>query len=176
MCKSLYLLDGHSLAHRAFYALPLLQNSSGEYTNAVFGFARMFFKLLDDEKPDYIMVAFDKKAPTFRHKEYDDYKAQRKEMPEELQPQIKLIKDLLGVLKIPIVAMNGYEADDLIGTLACRGEKEGYNVRIVTGDRDSFQLVSDRVNVVYTRKGISDIERYDLDKVRGKYGLEPEQL
>jgi len=176
MCKKLYLLDGHSLAHRAFYALPLLQNSSGEYTNAVFGFARMLFKLLDDEKPDYIMVAFDKKAPTFRHEEFMEYKANRKKMPEELGPQIGLIKELLEVLKIPIVALDGYEADDVIGTLARRGEKEGYKVRIVTGDRDSLQLVNEQTSVLYTRKGITDIERYDLKKVRERYGLEPEQL
>jgi DNA polymerase-1 len=176
MCKKLYLLDGHSLAHRAFYALPLLQNSSGEYTNAVFGFARMLFKLLDDEKPDYIMVAFDKKAPTFRHEEFMEYKANRKKMPEELGPQIGLIKELLEALKIPIVALDGYEADDVIGTLARRGEKEGYKVRIVTGDRDSLQLVNEQTSVLYTRKGITDIERYDLKKVRERYGLEPEQL
>ncbi len=176
MCKKLYLLDGHSLAHRAFYALPLLQNSAGEYTNAVFGFARMLFKLLDDEEPDYIMVAFDKKAPTFRHEEFEEYKAHRKKMPAELSPQIGLIKELLKTLKIPIVAIDGYEADDVIGTLARKGEDEGYIIRIVTGDRDSLQLVNEKTNVLYTRKGITDIDRYDFNKVAERYGLEPEQL
>jgi DNA polymerase I len=176
MSKSLYLLDGHSLAHRAFYALPLLRNSGGEYTNAIFGFARMLFRLIDDENPNLMVVAFDKKGPTFRHKEYEEYKAQRKKMPDELTPQIPLIKKLLKTLRIPILEIDGFEADDVIGTLACRGEEEGYEVRIVTGDRDAFQLVSDKINVLYTRKGITEIDRYDLDKVRERYELEPEKL
>lgn len=176
MSKRLFLLDGHSLAHRAFYALPLLQNSSGEYTNAVFGFARMLFRLIDDEDPDLMLVAFDKKAPTFRHEEYEDYKANRKKMPDELSPQIPLIKELLRVLKIPVLEIEGYEADDVIGTLARKGEEEGLEVRIVTGDRDALQLVTEKINVIYTRRGITEIDNYDLDKVRERYQLEPGQL
>ncbi|MFP4016116.1 MAG: 5'-3' exonuclease H3TH domain-containing protein, partial [Halanaerobiales bacterium] len=176
MSDKLFLLDGHSLAHRAFYALPLLQNDDGEYTNAVFGFARMLFRLIDDENPEYLIVAFDKKAPTFRHEEYEDYKATRKKMPDELSPQIPLIKKLLEGLKIPIIGKEGYEADDVIGTLAKIGEEKGLDVRIVTGDRDSLQLVTDKINVFYTRRGITDIVQYDLVKVREKYELEPEQL
>ncbi len=176
MSKKLFLLDGHSLAHRAFYALPLLTNQNGEYTNAVFGFARMLFRLIDNEQPDLLSVAFDKKGPTFRHEEYEDYKADRKKMPDELSPQISLIKDMLKALKIPIFEKSGYEADDVIGTLAKRGEKEGWNVAIVTGDRDALQLVTDNIEVMYTKKGISDITEYTLDKVREKYELEPKQL
>ncbi len=176
MNKRLFLLDGHSLAHRAFYALPLLTNSDGEYTNAVFGFCRMLFKLIDDENPELLAVAFDKKAPTFRHKEYEDYKANRKKMPDELSPQIGLIKEVLKALKIPIFEIEGYEADDVIGTLAREGEAEGMDAVIVTGDRDSLQLVTDKVNVLYTRKGISDIVKYNLDRVRKDYELEPSQL
>ncbi|MTI61534.1 MAG: DNA polymerase I [Firmicutes bacterium] len=176
MGKRLFLLDGHSLAHRAFYALPLLQNSEGEYTNAVFGFARMLFKLIDDEKPDLMLVAFDKKAPTFRHEEYEDYKANRKKMPDELSPQISLIKKLLEYLKIPILSLEGYEADDVIGTLAVMADKKGIEVKIVTGDRDSLQLVNAHINVLYTRKGISDIVEYNKEKIQERYGLSPRQL
>ncbi len=176
MKERIFLLDGHSLAHRAFYALPLLTNSSGEYTNSVFGFARMLFKLIDDENPEYLAVAFDKKAPTFRHKEYEEYKSTRKKMPEELSPQIDLIKEMLDLLGIPIFEIDGYEADDVIGTLAREGESEGLEVIIVTGDRDALQLVTDDIKVMYTKKGITDIVDYNLDKVREKYELEPQQL
>lgn len=176
MNKRLFLLDGHSLAHRAFYALPLLQNSDGEYTNAVFGFARMLFRLIEDEEVDHMIVAFDKKAPTFRHEEYEEYKSNRKKMPEELSPQIALIKKLIEGLNIPIISKTGFEADDVIGTLAQKGEKEGMEVRIVTGDRDSLQLVSENTKVYYTRKGITDIVKYDKEKIEKKYELKPEQL
>lgn len=176
MAEKLFLLDGHSLAHRAFYALPLLQNKDGEYTNAVYGFARMLLRLIEDEKPDYMIVVFDRKEPTFRHKEYPDYKGNRKEMPEELGPQFPLIEEFLKGLNIATISKAGYEADDIIGTLAKKAEAEGMEVRIVTGDRDSLQLVDDRINVLYTKRGISDIEKYDYKKVVEKYELEPEQL
>ncbi len=176
MTQKIYLLDGHSLAHRAFYALPLLNNSEGEYTNAVFGFSRMLFKLIDEENPDLLAVAFDKKAPTFRHEEYKEYKANRKKMPEELSPQIKLIKKMLAVLDIPTIGVDGYEADDVIGTLAKKGESKGMEVIIVTGDRDALQLVTDNIKVMYTKKGITNIDLYDLKKVREDYELEPQQL
>ncbi len=172
----IFLLDGHSLAHRAFYALPLLTNSEGEYTNSVFGFSRMLFKLLDDEEPDLIAVAFDKEAPTFRHKEYEDYKSSRKKMPEELQPQIGLIKKVLAGLNIPLFEIEGYEADDVIGTLAKNAEREELDVYIVTGDRDALQLVTDNIHVLYTKKGITDLIEYDPKKVKEEYDLEPEKL
>src|SRR6056297_1118982 len=174
--KTLFLLDGHSLTHRAFYALPLLTNDEGEYTNAVFGFARMFFSLIDEWDPDRLVVAFDLKAPTFRHEEYDDYKANRKKMPDELVPQIKLLQETLDILKIPMISEKGYEADDLLGTMAKDAEKEGYQVYIVTGDRDALQLVSDNIRVMYTRRGISDIVLYDIEKVKEKYEMPPEKL
>ena len=176
MSDKLFLLDGHSLAHRAFYALPLLQNNDNEYTNAVFGFARMLFRLIEDENPDYLIVAFDKKAPTFRHKEFEDYKGNRKKMPDELSPQFSLIKTLLKGLNIPIVSKDGFEADDLIGTLAKTGESKGLDVRIITGDRDALQLVSNKINIFYTRRGITDLVKYDLKKVKEKYEIEPDQL
>ena len=174
--EKLFLLDGHSLAHRSFYALPLLTNESGEYTNSVFGFVRMLFKIIDDEKPDHIAVAFDLKGPTFRHEEYEDYKAGRKKTPDELIPQIDLIKDVLRSLNIPIITKEGYEADDVIGTIAKTAGEKGINVKIVTGDRDALQLVDKRINIIYTRKGISDIVEYDIKKVKDKYELKPDQL
>src|SRR6056297_716822 len=174
--KTLFLLDGHSLTHRAFYALPLLTNDQGEYTNAVFGFIRMLFSLTDEWNPDRMIVTFDKKAPTFRHEEYEEYKANRKEMPEELAPQIPMLQETIKKLKIPMMAKEGYEADDLLGTLSKEAAEEGYKVYIVTGDRDALQLVSENVNVLYTRKGISDLVKFDLDKVMEKYELTPEKL
>jgi DNA polymerase-1 len=174
--EKLFLLDGHSLAHRSFYALPLLTNESGEYTNSVFGFVRMLFKIIDDGKPDHIAVAFDLKGPTFRHEEYEDYKAGRKKTPDELIPQIDLIKDVLRSLNIPIITKKGYEADDVIGTIAKIAGKKGIDVKIVTGDRDALQLVDERINIIYTRKGISDIVEYDVKKVKDKYELKPDQL
>lgn len=174
--KTLFLLDGHSLTHRAFYALPLLTNDEGEYTNAVFGFIRMLFSLNDEWNPDRMIITFDKKAPTFRHEEYEDYKGNRKKMPEELVPQIPLLQQTIEKLKIPMLAQEGYEADDLLGTLSKKAEEKGYKVYIVTGDRDALQLVSEDVNVLYTRKGISDLVKFDLDKVMEKYELTPEKL
>ncbi len=174
--EKLYLLDGHSLAHRAFYALPLLTTESGEYTNSVFGFAKMLFKIIDEEKPDHIAVAFDLKGPTFRHEEYEDYKAGRKKTPDELIPQIDLIKNVLESLNIPIVKKEGFEADDVIGTIAKEASEKGIDVKIVTGDRDALQLIDEHINVIYTRKGITDIIEYDIDKVKEKYELEPRQL
>lgn len=176
MSDRIFLLDGHSLAHRAYYALPQLTNSDGEYTNSVFGFCRMLFKLLDEEDPELITVAFDKKAPTFRHEEYEEYKATRKKMPEELQPQIGLIKDVLDALNIPTFEIGGYEADDIIGTLARKAEEEGLEVNIVSGDRDTLQLVTEKTNVLYTKKGITNMTEYNLDKVREEYEMEPEKL
>jgi DNA polymerase-1 len=174
--KTLFLLDGHSITHRAFYALPLLTNDEGEYTNAVFGFMRMLFSLIDEWEPDRMIVTFDKKAPTFRHEEYEDYKANRKKMPEELVPQIPMLQKTLEKLKIPLAAQEGYEADDLLGTLSKQAAEKDYKVFIVTGDKDALQLVSENVNVMYTRKGLSDLVLYNLDKVKEKYELPPEKL
>ncbi|RQD70970.1 MAG: DNA polymerase I, partial [Halanaerobium sp. MSAO_Bac5] len=128
--KTLFLLDGHSITHRAFYALPLLTNDEGQYTNAVFGFIRMLFSLTDEWNPDRMVVTFDKKAPTFRHEEYEEYKANRKKMPEELVPQIPMLQQTLAKLEIPIIAQEGYEADDLLGTLSKQAAAQDYDVYI----------------------------------------------
>ncbi|MCK4259277.1 MAG: DNA polymerase I [Halanaerobiales bacterium] len=174
--KSLFLLDGNSLTHRAFYALPPMNTKDGVPTNAAFGFIRMLLKLIKDEKPDFLAVAFDLKAPTFRHKEFAEYKGTRKKTPDELVPQFDLIKEIVRAFDIPIYSLEGYEADDLLGTLAKAGEKQGHHVTIVTGDRDALQLVSENIRVMYNKKGITDIEDYTLEKVREKYGVDPIQL
>lgn len=174
--KCLYLLDGNSLTHRAFYALPPMNNAEGLPTNAVFGFTRMLLKLIKDEKPDFLAVAFDMKAPTFRHREFLAYKGTRDKTPDELIPQFELVRDVLNAFAIPIFMKEGYEADDLLGTLAKTGERQGHHVTIVTGDRDAFQLVSENIRVMYNKKGITDIEDINLAKVREKYGIEPIQL
>ncbi len=174
--NEVYFLDGHSLAHRAFYALPMLTNSEGEYTNSVFGFTKMLLRLMDENSPGFLAVAFDREGKTFRHEEYEDYKADRKETPEELKPQFDRIKGLLDVFNIPIFESEGYEADDIIGTLARQAENQGYIVNIVTGDRDALQLVDDNINVLYTKQGITDLVKYNLERVREEYELEPDQL
>ena len=174
--KTIYLIDTYSLAHRAFYALPLLTNSAGEYTNSVYGFTRMLLSLIDDKEPDMLAAAFDMEAPTFRHEAYEDYKADRKETPEELKPQFALIREVLEEFNIPIYEKEGFEADDIIGTLAKQASSRGYKVVIITGDRDALQLVEDNIEIMYTRKGLSDIVTYDLSRVREDYELEPEQL
>ncbi|MFO7818815.1 MAG: DNA polymerase I [Halanaerobacter sp.] len=175
--ENLYLLDGNSLTYRAFYALPeSLTKSDGTVTNAVYGFTRMLISLVNNNKVDCLGVAFDLAAPTFRHEEYDDYKGNRKETPDTLKPQFGMVKDVLDSLDVPTFEKEGFEADDLIGTLAQKAEEEGYHVTIVTGDRDNLQLISDNIDVMYTRKGISDIIDYDLEKFREEYELEPLQL
>ncbi len=174
--KTLFLLDGNSLTHRAFYALPPMNAADGTPTNAAFGFTRMFLKLIKDENPDFLAVAFDLKAPTFRHKEFDAYKGTRKKTPDELVPQFDIIKEILRAFDIPIYSIEGYEADDILGTMAKAGEKQGHQVTIVTGDRDALQLVSENIRIMYNKKGITDIEDYTLENVREKYGIEPIQL
>ncbi|SDL94308.1 DNA polymerase I [Halarsenatibacter silvermanii] len=174
--EKIYLLDGHSLAHRAFYALPMLTNSDGEYTNSVFGFTKMLLSLIDEKSPEYLAVAMDKEGKTFRHEEYEEYKADRKETPAELKPQFDKIKKVLELLKIPLYEKKGFEADDLIGTIANKAAGESLKVVIVSGDRDVLQLVDKNISVLYTSGGIKDRTFYDLEKVREEYELEPEQL
>ncbi|MCR4443367.1 MAG: DNA polymerase I [Peptococcaceae bacterium] len=170
------LIDGNSLAHRAFYAVPMLSNSKGFITNAIYGFCNMLFKIVEEEKPEYVAVAFDKGKIVFRHQDYGDYKAQRKATPDELRPQFPVLKELLRAMRIAVFECEGYEADDIIGTLARRGEDEGLQVVIVTGDRDALQLVSPRTKVVLTKKGISELETFDEETLKKKYGLLPEQM
>ncbi len=174
--KKLVLVDGHSLAYRAFHALPPdLQTSQGELTNAVYGFTTMLLGVLQEEDPDYAVVTFDK-GPSFRVRDYPEYKAHRDKMPDEMRGQMQRVRQLVEALGIPIVEQEDFEADDLLGTLARQAEEEGVDVVIVTGDRDALQLVSDRVSVLTSGRRFSDTIRYTPEKVREKYGLEPEQL
>lgn len=173
--EKLMILDGNSLAHRAFYALPLLTTTTGHYTNAVLGFTNMLQKVVRQEQPDYVAVAFDKGKP-FRHQDYEEYKAHRKATPEELRPQFPLIKRVLGAFNIPALEMAGYEADDLIGTVTRLAVERGLEVLVVTGDKDMLQLVSKQVKALITRKGISEIDCYTEAEVFKRYGLRPEQI
>lgn len=168
----LVLLDSNSLVNRAFYALPNLTNKKGEHTGAVFGYVNMLLKLINTYKPTHIIAAFDRKAPTFRKAMYEGYKATRKPMPEELASQIQPLKDLLTAMNIPIAELDGFEADDVIGTLAKRYACETY---IVTGDRDSLQLIDDSTTVLLTKKGITEIAVYD-EKALAEEGLTPSQI
>jgi DNA polymerase-1 len=174
--KRIFLLDGHSLAYRAFFALPPdLATSSGQVTNAVYGFTSMLIKMLSEEKPDYIAVAFDKGRPTVRLEQYADYKAGRPEAPDEFRQQLGLIREVLETLAIPIVEVEGHEADDAIATLACRASERGLETVIVTADRDFFQLVRPGISVMFNRRGISDIVTYDVKAVTDRFALPPEK-
>lgn len=170
------LIDGNSLLYRAFYALPLLHNSEGVYTNAVYGFLTMFNRVKANEQPTHIVIAFDKGRETFRNGIYQEYKATRKETPEELSGQFQLLRDVLDAANVFYIEMQGYEADDIIGTLSKRACDDRTECVIVTGDNDSLQLVSEHVHVLMTRKGITDIEHYDPLKVKEKWEVEPEQM
>jgi DNA polymerase-1 len=174
--RKLLLLDGHSLAYRAFFALPdTLVTSSGQVTNAVYGFTAMLMKLLADERPQGVVVCFDKGAPQFRLDRYADYKAGRAATPDLFKQQLPLIREVLESLRIPMVELGGYEADDLLATLTKQAREEGCEVIIVTGDRDILQLVRDGVAVIMTRRGISDVIRYDAPTVVERYGVSPEK-
>ena len=175
------LVDGNSIMNRAFYGIMgsrMLTTKDGKYTNAVYGFLAIMFKLLEDVKPKYMAVAFDLKAPTARHKMYEGYKANRKGMPDELAEQMPMIKEILRAMNIDIVEMEGYEADDVLGTLSCYGEKQGLDVIILSGDRDTFQLATNKVTIriPHTKGGKSETDEYDAKKIKEKYGLKPKQL
>jgi DNA polymerase-1 len=175
--RKLALIDGNSLLYRAFFALPTtLATTDGRVTNAVYGFTSMLIRLLREEKPDAIVVAFDLPGKTFRHEAYEHYKAHRPETPNELVSQMPLARQVLDALAIPVVEKEGFEADDVLGTLARRAAAEGDEVMIVTGDRDAFQLIDEHVRVMTTRKGISDIVVYDRDGVVERYGIPPERV
>jgi DNA polymerase I len=174
--KRLFLLDGHSLSYRAFFALPpSLATSSGQVTNAVYGFTSMLIKLLTEEHPDLIAVAFDVGKPTARLEKYAEYKAGRPETPDEFRQQLGLIVEVLETLNIPVIGIEGHEADDAIATLAVRALKEGIEVVVVTADRDFFQLVRPGITVMFNVKGISDIRVYDVDAVTERFGLPPDK-
>lgn len=174
--EKLLILDGHSLMNRAFYALPPLTNADGLHTNALYGFTSMLFKMRDEIKPDYIVCTFDRKAPTFRHEEYKEYKAGRKKMPPELAEQFPTLKELLKLFAIDIFEIDGFEADDLIGTLAVFAETKDIEVFIVTGDKDALQLASDNINVMITKKGITEKEVYNKKRMIEELGVTPSQF
>ena len=169
--KKIVLIDGNSLINRAYFALPPLNNSGGEPVQAVYGFATMLVKTVETVSPDCIVVAFDRHEPTFRHKMYEGYKAHRKHMPEDLLSQMPILKAMLDVMGIVRVELAGYEADDLIGTLAKRFDARTY---IITGDRDSFQLVDDHISVLYTKRGITETEEITVESLQTLYGLTPQ--
>ncbi|WP_027632407.1 DNA polymerase I [Clostridium hydrogeniformans] len=174
--EKLLILDSNSLMNRAYYALPLLSNSEGIHTNAVLGFTSMLFKMKEDINPDYVVATFDRKAPTFRHVEYKDYKAGRKKMPPELAEQFPIVKDMLKLMDINIFEIDGFEADDLIGTLANHAEKNNMEVYIVTGDKDALQLASKNIKVVITKKGITEKVIYDENAMVEEYGITPKEF
>ncbi len=178
MAKKLLLIDGNSIINRAFYGLPDLTNSSGMHTNAVLGFLNIFFKVLDDEKPSNVYVAFDLKAPTFRHEMYDAYKGTRKPMPEELREQVPLLKEVLTAMGICIVQKEGYEADDILGTLAKQGEAKDFAVTVLSGDRDLLQLATDtiKIRIPKTHKGVTEVFDYNAKDVEAEYGVTPVQF
>ncbi|WP_270504316.1 DNA polymerase I [Paraclostridium sordellii] len=176
MDKTLVIIDGNSIINRAFYALPDLTNKQGLHTNAIYGFTTMLFKIIENYKPTHISVAFDKKAPTFRHLEYKEYKAGRKKMPDELREQIEPLKNLLDAFKINRLELEGYEADDIIGTVSLKAEKEGYKVFIVTGDKDAIQLASKTTTTLITKKGVGEVDEFDFDEVMKKYEMTPNQF
>lgn len=174
--KKLVIIDAYALAHRSYHALPPLISPAGVLVNGVYGFMLVFLKMLHDLKPDYLMAAFDLAQPTFRHKEYQEYKAQRVKAPENFYGQVGLIKEIFKIWQIPMIEKEGFEADDLIGAITQKFKKEDLNIIILTGDLDALQLVDDRVCVYTLRRGLQDSVIYDKDAVRQKYDLEPAQL
>jgi DNA polymerase-1 len=173
----LLLLDGHSLAYRAFFALPVenFSTTTGQPTNAVYGFTSMLINVLRDEQPTHLAVAFDVSRKTFRSEIYADYKANRSESPTDFRGQVSLVQEVLGALHVPVITAENYEADDVIATLTVQAVEQGMDVLICTGDRDALQLVNEHVTVLYPRKGVSDLTRFTPEEVETKYGLSPSQ-
>ena len=178
MCEKILLIDGHSILNRAFYGLPDLTNSEGLHTGAVYGFLNILFKVLGEEKPEYLAVAFDRSEPTFRHTKYPEYKGTRKPMPQELKEQIPLLKEMLEKMGITTVSLAGFEADDILGTLAKKGEEKGMDVIILSGDRDLLQLATKKtmIRLPRTAKGQTVIEDYKEDQVQERYLVTPAQI
>ena len=178
MGEKLILIDGHSILNRAFYGVPDLTNAEGIHTNALYGFLNILFKFLDEEKPDYITVAFDLSAPTFRHKAFDGYKGTRKPMQPELKQQVPLMKELLKAMNITVVEQEGYEADDILGTIAKESAAKGIDVSIVSGDRDLLQLADEhiKIRIPKTKKGVTEVEDYYPSDVFNLYGVTPHEF
>ncbi|WP_297436901.1 DNA polymerase I [uncultured Clostridium sp.] len=174
--ERLLILDGNSLLNRAFFGIPPLSNKNGVCTNAILGFSNMLFKMKNDIAPDHIVCTFDRKAPTFRHLEFKDYKAGRNKMPSELAQQFPLVKELLKMLSVTMYEIDGFEADDIIGSLAKYAEEEGMEVFIMTGDRDALQLATDNTNVCITKTGVSEVDCYDRERMMEDYGVTPTQF
>ncbi len=176
MKETFMILDGNNLVYRAFFALPLLKNSRGQYTNAVYGFTTMLLRLLKEEDPAYLAVAFDLAAPTFRHQVYADYKAKRERAPDELREQIPLVKDILRAMEVEILEVEGFEADDVIGTCCEKSAHQGVESLIVSGDADVFQLISPHTRVVQVKKGVTQTQLLDREGLKDRMGLFPEQV
>ena len=178
MSKKLVLIDGHSILNRTFYGVPELTNAEGLHTNAIYGFLNILFKLLEEEKPDGLAVAFDLPAPTFRHEMFAEYKGTRKPMPEELRQQVPVMKQVLQAMGILVMEKAGLEADDILGTMAKRGEKEGYEVSLVSGDRDLLQIATERIKIRIpkTKGGRTEIEDYYAEDVKARYQVTPAQF
>jgi len=175
--KKLILIDGNAILHRAYHSLPPFKTSKGETTNAIFGFIRMLIDIYMKEQPDYLGIAWDRKAPTFRHEKYEEYKATRAAPPDDLYPQLPRLKDVISAFNVPMLEKDGYEADDLLGTAAHKAEQEpDLETVIVTGDQDAFQLVSDKTLIMAPIRGVSEVKLYDAEKVKEKYGIRPDQV
>lgn len=176
MSKKLVLIDGNSLLFRAYYALPLLHNDSGVYTNAVYGFTNILLNILEEEKPTHMLVAFDAGKTTFRHSSYKEYKGGRQKTPPELSEQFPLTRELLKAFNIPQYELDLYEADDIIGTLSLEGDKNDWEVKVISGDQDLLQLVSKQVTVDLTKKGVSEVVSYTPDSIVKEMELTAEQI
>ena len=176
--KKIVLIDGHSILNRAYYGIPLLTSSDGVHTNAVYGFLNILFKVLEEESADYLAVAFDLHAPTFRHKMYPAYKGTRHPMPDELREQVPLMKQMLTAMNVPLMMLEGYEADDLLGTVSLSMEEKGLDVRVISGDRDLLQLASDRteIRIPKTKAGGTEVEDYFAEQVKERYQVTPTQF
>ena len=178
MSKRVVLIDGHSILNRAFYGVPMLTNSEGLHTNGVYGFLNIMYKVIEEENADGVIVSFDLKAPTFRHKMFDAYKGTRKPMPQELHEQVPVLKEVLATMGIPIITKEGYEADDILGTLGRMCEEKGYDVTIVSGDRDLLQLATQKVKISIpkTKAGGTQVENYYAEDVLKAYQVTPTQF
>ncbi|WP_158736609.1 DNA polymerase I [Alteribacillus sp. YIM 98480] len=174
--SKLVLIDGNSIAYRAFFALPLLNNDKGVYTNAVYGFTTMLLKVLEEEEPTHLLVAFDAGKTTFRHETYDEYKSGRQKTPSELSEQLPLIREMLDAFNISHTELANYEADDIIGTLSKQAEEKAWDIKVYSGDKDLLQLVSDKTKVSLTKKGITNVETYDIQAIDERYGINPKQI
>ena len=176
--KKIVLIDGHSILNRAFFGLPDLTNSEGLHTNAIYGFLNILFKILEEEKPEYLTVAFDVHAPTFRHEMYTDYKGTRKPMLEELRQQVPVMKEVLKAMGVKTVEQAGLEADDILGTISCLCEEKGMNVSIISGDRDLLQLATEKVKIRIpkTKQGKTEIEDYYAVDVKERYSVMPREF